>query len=337
MFLAASQDEPGRIYSVAPVMATDDTPLAVVEVSRDMSEVESLLDTLRWVLIAAGGLALVAASLASLWLGRQMAHPLHQIESATEVIAGGDFSRRVSVGGDDEIGRLAAGINTMAAELARLEAARSDFIARVSHDLRTPLTAIKGLVVNLQDSAPEGMQASLSTMDEQTDRLIRLVNDLLALARLRRGDLRLVRTEIDLGAVANSVVSLAKEKARRMGVTLTVTLPGSIPPVLGDADRLQQVMVNLLDNALKATPAGGAVGVQVAVQGHEVLFTVTDTGHGLTPDEAAHAFDPAFRGPRGGAGLGLSIAHDLVVAHGGRIWLENRPEGGADAGFALPC
>jgi signal transduction histidine kinase len=223
----------------------------------------------------------------------------------------------------------------MAADLARLEEARREFIARISHDLRTPLTAIKGLVVNLQDTAPEAMQASLSTMDEQTDRLIRLVNDLLALSRLQRGELCLVRAEIDLAAVARSAVSLASERARRLGVVLTINLPSPIPPVLGDADRLQQVVVNLLDNALRATPAGGTVEVRVVAEGNEVLLTVIDSGCGLTAEQAMHAFEPTFRGPGGGTGLGLTIARDLVAAHGGRIWLQNRPEGGAEAGFAL--
>ena len=337
LFVAGSKDQPGRAYSVSSLTASDGTPLAVIEVSRDMGEVESFLGTLRWVLFGAGGMALVAASLVSLWLGGQTARPLRQIESATEVIAAGDFSRRLSVGREDEIGRLAASINRMAAELARLEATRHEFIARISHDLRTPLTAIKGLVINLQDTAPETMQASLSTMDEQTDRLIRLVNDLLALSRLQRGELRLVRAQTDLAAVVYSAVSLASEKARRLGVALTADLSSPLPPVQGDADRLQQVVLNLLDNALRATPAAGAVKVQVAAEGEEIVLRITDNGRGLTSEEAAHAFEPTFRGPGGGAGLGLTIARDLVLAHGGRIWLQNRPEGGAEAGFALPC
>jgi len=337
LFLLASQDQPGRLYAARPVMAADGTTLAVVEVSLDVRETQAFLSTLRLVLLAAGGLALASALVASLLLARQMTRPLRQMESATGAIAAGDFGRRLAITSEDEIGRLAASINQMAADLARLEAARREFIARISHDLRTPLTAIKGFVVNLQDTAPAGMHDSLETMEVQTDRLIRLVNDLLALSRLQRDELHLRHTETDLAQVARSAVSLAAEKATRLGVSLSLVPPGSGSfLVSGDADRLQQVVVNLLDNALRATPAGGAVQVQLESAPHAISLTVVDDGRGLTSEEATRAFEPYYSGPGGGAGLGLAIAREIVAAHGGRIWLEPRPESGAEAGFSLP-
>jgi signal transduction histidine kinase len=336
LFLTARQDLPDRLYAARPVMSADGAALAVVEVSRDVSDVQTFLSVLRLVLAGAGGLALVAALIASLLLARQMARPLRQMETATRAIAAGDFDRRLAITRADEIGRLAASVNRMAADLAHLEAARREFIAKVSHDLRTPLTAIKGFVVNLQDVAPDELQPSLATMDEQTDRLIRLVDDLLTLSRLQRGDLHLRRAETDVAAVARSAATIAGEKARRLGIALSLDLADDLPPLSGDADRLQQVVVNLLDNALRATSAGGTVRVQAAASKDEVTLTVTDEGRGLTAEEAARAFEPYFRGPGGGAGLGLTIAREIVIAHGGRIWLKSRPEGGAEAGFALP-
>lgn len=336
LFLAASSDQPGRLYAARPVAANDGTALAVVEVSRDVGGMQAFLDTLRLVLAGAGGLVLIVSLVASLLLARQMTRPLRQVQATTQAIAAGDFSRRLNVASADEIGQLAASVNQMAADLARLQAARRDFIAKISHDLRTPLTAIKGFVVNLQDIAPGEMQPSLATMDEQTDRLVRLVDDLLTLSRLQRGDLRLHCVETDLVAVARSAAEVAGGKAGRLGVTLALDLPQDLPPVFGDADRLQQVVVNLLDNALRATPAGGRVHVGVGVRGNEIVLTVADTGQGLTAEEAARAFEPYFRGPGGGAGLGLTIAREIVIAHGGRIWLKPRSEGGAEAGFALP-
>jgi signal transduction histidine kinase len=336
LFLTTSYDRPDRLYTARPVLAADGSVMAVVEVSRDMGEVRSFLTTLRLALAAAGGLALLAALLASLLLARQMTRPLHQMESATQTIASGDFGQRLAVASEDEIGRLATSINQMADDLARLEGERREFIAKISHDLRTPLTAIKGTVVNLQDCAPDELQPSLALMEEQADRLTRLVNDLLALSRLQRGELRLRCAATDLAAVARSSAAIAGEKAQRLGVTLTLDLPETLPPVWGDADRLQQVVVNLLDNALRATPAGGTVQVQVAATGQEVTLTVTDDGRGLSAEEEAHAFEPHFRGPDGGAGLGLAIAREIVTAHGGRIWLKPRPGGGAEAGFVVP-
>ena len=348
LFLAASQDLPDRRYAARPVAAADGTVQAVVEVSRDVSDARTFLGTLRLVVIGSGAAALAVALAASLLLARRVIRPVHEVEEATRAIAGGDFSRRVVVTSEDEIGRLAAGVNQMAADLARLEATRREFIAKVSHDLRTPLTAIKGFIVNLQDSAPIETQASLTTMDEQADRLIRLVDDLLAASRSQRGELRLNRTTLDLAAAARSAVAVVSRKAEQSGVTLTLELPADLArqPVNGDADRLQQVLVNLLDNAVKATPPGGAVCLAVAAKAGEVLVTVDDDGPGVSPEARARAFEPYFRGPGGGgsprgraewgAGLGLTIAREIIAAHGGRIWLENLPEGGAEAGFALP-
>ncbi len=330
-----SYDQPHRLYAGRSVLAADGTVLGVVEVSRDVSDTQALLSTLRLVLVATGGLALGAALVASLLFARQMTRPLRDIESATRSIAGGDFSRRLEVTSGDEIGRLAASINHMAADLARLEGARREFIAKVSHDLRTPLTAIKGLVVNLQDVAPEETQPALATVDEQTDRLVRLVNDLLTLSRLQRGELCLHLAEVDLIEVARSATSLVAEKARRLGISLDLDLPDSLPPISGDTDRLQQVMINLLDNALKETPAGGTVHVRAAGSGSEASVTIADTGSGLTEEVSARAFEPYFSGT-GGTGLGLTIAREIIAAHGGRIWLKCHVNGGAEAGFALP-
>ncbi|HSJ57119.1 MAG TPA: HAMP domain-containing sensor histidine kinase, partial [Anaerolineae bacterium] len=297
--------------------------------------VEGFLDMARLVLAGAGVTALAASLAAGLLLVRQVARPVREVEAATRAIAAGDFERRLVARRDDEIGRLAKSVNQMAADLARLEAARRDFIARISHDLRTPLTAIKGLAINMQDAAPEEMVPALVMVDEQTDRLIRLVDDLLTLSRLQRGEMRLRRERVELAAVARSVTALALPQSERRGVSFEVALDPAAEPVVGDADRLQQVVVNLVDNALRVTEPGGHVRVTVEARVGETALVVTDDGPGLTEEEAARAFEPYARGVGGGAGLGLTIAREIVAAHGGRIWLRARDEGGAEAGFAL--
>lgn len=336
LFLAASQDKADRLYAAQPVVTLDGSMLAVVEISRSVAEMRTLLSTLQLVLLLSGTVALAAILMASFLLARRVTGPLGDMEAATRAIAKGDFARRLPVGSEDEIGRLAASINEMAADLARLEASRRDFTAKISHDLRTPLTAIKGFVVNLQDTAPDDMQASLQTMEEQVDHLSRLVTDLLTLSRLQRGELQLRCSETDLATIARSAVALISPKAERLGVTLALELPDCPAPVCGDTGRLQQVAVNLLDNALRATPAGGSAKARVTSTDSEVCLAIVDKGRGLSADEAARAFEPYFRGPGGGSGLGLTIAQEIVAAHGGRIWLVARTGGGAEAGFALP-
>jgi signal transduction histidine kinase len=180
------------------------------------------------------------------------------------------------------------------------------------------------------------MQSALITIDEQTDRLVRLVNDLLALSRLQRGELRLERTSVDLAQLARSTAGLVEPKAQRLGLAVRLDLPTQLPPVEGDPDRLQQAVLNLLDNALRFAPAGSTVQVSLAVGEGEIILRVLDDGRGLTADELEHAFEPYYRGAGGGAGLGLTIAREIVLAHSGRIWLRPRPEGGAEVGFSLP-
>ena len=335
LFLTGSLDQPDRLYTARRVPAADGTLLAVLEVSRDMGELESFLDTLRWILFAAGGVALGTALIVSWGLARQVTRPLRDMEAATRAIAGGQFEQRLAVDRADEIGRLASSVNHMAIDLARLEAARREFIARISHDLRTPLTAIKGFIVNLQDSAPASMQDALATMDEQADRLIRLVNDLLTLSRLQRGTMRLQPAGADLVAVARSAVSLAGAKASRLGVRLTLDPAREPVAIYGDSDRLQQVILNLIDNALRATPAGGTVRVLVATEADEAVLRVQDDGPGLTSVDRQRAFEPYYRGVGGGAGLGLTIAREIITTHQGHIWLRDRAAGGAEAGFSL--
>lgn len=341
LYLSPSSNQQDRQYVARPVLATDGSALAVVELSRDVSDRRAFLSTLRQILLSAGACAMVAFTVAGVLLVRQMTRPLTHIESATRAIATGDFERRVPVFTNDEIGRLAVSINQMAQDLARLEASRREFIARISHDLRTPLTAIKGFIVNLQDVAPDSLKESLVSVDEQTERLIRLVNDLLTLSRLQRGELRLTMDQIDLAAEAQSAIALIQDKAGRHGteVAMVASTTGAAAPgwnTWADADRLQQVILNLLDNALRATSAGGSVLVQVSGQEREVILTITDDGRGLTAEDSERAFEPYYRGEGGGAGLGLTIAREVIENHGGRIWLKARQEGGTEAGFSLP-
>ncbi|MBL7063857.1 MAG: HAMP domain-containing histidine kinase [Anaerolineae bacterium] len=336
LFLPVSRDLPARRYVARAVPSAGGQHLVVVEVSRDVSDLDEILGVLRLILIGAGGLAVVVVLVASLLLAQQMTRPLREMELATRAIAAGDFNRRLGVHRADEIGRLAASVEQMTADLARLEASRREFIAKISHDLRTPLTAIKGAVINLQDTAQDEMQPSLAMMDEQAERLIRLVDDLLTLSRLQRGELRLRRAEVDLRNVVRAAVDVAGGKAMRLGVALALDLPDRLPVVLADADRLQQVIVNLLDNALRVTPPGGAVEVRVTGGRDAVALSVWDQGAGLSDEVAGRAFEPYVRGPGGDTGLGLTIAREIVEAHDGHIWLKPRPEGGAEAGFALP-
>jgi two-component system sensor histidine kinase BaeS len=344
LFLPQHHDAPDRVYAASTVSGAGGEVIAVVEVSRDISERRTFLSALALILAVAGGLSLIGALIASSLLARQMGRRLGTMESATKAIAAGDFQQRVAVGSRDEIDRVGASINQMAADLERLESARRDFIAGISHDLRTPLTAIKGLIINLQDQAPGELQPTLHTMDEQADRLVRLVDDLLLRSRTQAGGIQVRLQVTDLVEVLQSAVAIIRRRFERQGIGLSVELQASTLPVRCDADQIQRVIINLLDNALKATPSGGDVEVKMSIRedtAHparepEVRVSVFDTGPGISKEVARRAFEPYYRLSGAGTGLGLTIAQEIITAHSGRIWLKPCPEGGTEAGFALP-
>ncbi len=229
----------------------------------------------------------------------------------------------------------------------QLDRLRTRFVSDVSHELRTPLTAIKGFVETLRNGAAEDpvtRDRFLETIEGETERLIRLASELLLLARADTGrlDLRLAPTKLDL-VVRRAIAQLAGRAALK---NLAITFPRSGAPVIAllDADRIQQVLINLLDNAVKFTLSGGTVSVSIRAAGQEALCTVADTGPGIPTDELPHLFGRFYRGDRSrargegqsGAGLGLAIARAIVDAHGGRIWVESKPPAGTAVSFTLP-
>ena len=269
VFTRPSRDLPYRRYAARPVMAGA-RPIGVVEVSRSTLDSERFLTSLGYILLIAILLAVMVCLLAGVLLARGLSRPIREIERATQRIASGDLDVRVDTRSDDEVGRLAQSINDMAERLQHLETARAQFISEVSHDLRTPLTAIKGMLVNLVDGARSDERPSLELAERETDRLIRLVNQLLDFARWRSGKLELVRRPVDVGVVAGDAVALSEARAIHRNITLGLEVPLGLPKVSADTDRLQRVILNLLDNAIKFTPAGGRVVLAAAQREAEI-------------------------------------------------------------------
>jgi signal transduction histidine kinase len=335
IFTRPSLDLPHRRYEARPVVVGERT-IGVVEVSRSTLPSEEFLTTLRRILASVIVVAVIVTLLVSLLLARQLSRPILDVERATRRIASGDLDVRLAAYPSNEIGRLAESINHMTGRLRSLEVARGQFISEISHDLRTPLTAIKGLLVNLVDSAQEDQRASLETAERETDRLIRLVNQLLDFSRWRGGRLQLNHSLVDMGQVAASAINLSEARARYRGVTMQADIPPDLPPISVDRDRLQRVIINLLDNALKFTSHGGEVTLGVARRGEEIEVSVQDSGRGMSQEEVQKAFEPYYRGEGGGAGLGLAISRAIVEAHGGRMGIESKRGEGTRVWFTLP-
>jgi len=275
----------------------------------------------------------------ALWTGGAHARRLGALARVARRIADGDFTARADVRGRDEVARLGHDVDRMAERLAALERARGEFVAKVSHDLRTPLTIIKGYAYTLERRAATPEDAvRLAVIGRESDRLAALVDDLLTLSQAGAGALRVTPAPFPVRELLDEVAERVGALAAGRGVELTVA---DSPPavVVGDRRRLAQVLTNLTTNATRHTPAGGTVELRAAVAADgAVELTVTDDGVGIDEAELPRllrAFEHAGRS--GGTGLGLAIAGELVHAHGGSLDLARRPGGGTVARACIPA
>ena len=294
-------------------------------------------------------LAALLAGAVGLALGGALAYgltrPLNQLTAATRAIARGDFAQRVPVSSGDEIGELARSLNTMAVALQDAERQRRSLTADVAHELRNPLAVLQGNLEALSDGvlppSPENLQPLLA----QTHLLTRIVEDLRTLSLAEAGQLTLQRVPTAPGQLAESVLARYAQLAQERQITLTLEAAEGLPAIAIDPQRIEQVLGNLISNALRHTPAGGRVICRVErahMSPGAVTMAVEDTGTGIPEDALSHIFDRFYRLDRGrarvdgGSGLGLAIARQLVVAHQGAIQAANRPEGGTVVSFSLP-
>jgi signal transduction histidine kinase len=269
-------------------------------------------------------------------LSRGMTSPLREMAAAAKAMARGDYTRRVRATSRDEVGELARAFNTMAADLAEVDTMRRDLVANVSHELRTPISALQAVLENLVDGVSAPDPETLTSMLRQTERLGRLVSQLLDLSRLESGAVPLQVTTFAARPFLDQVSADARDARRQVSgsaVPVTVDAPDGLT-VTGDLERVHQVVTNLVDNALRHSPAGGTVVVRAAASGDAVRLEVADDGPGIPPAEAGRVFDRFHRlddartSSSGGSGLGLAIARWIVELHGGAIRAEpNVPTG----------
>jgi signal transduction histidine kinase len=331
------------VYAAVPVVADGNIAgavyagLPVVELEEQIRHIRSFVG---WTVLA----TLLWAVLVSLLLARRIAGPIQEMQAATARIAAGDLGQRVPVRTADELGDLARSLNYMAAELERLDATRREFVADASHELRTPVANLAVAVEALCDTIPSPDPASAALLDavgQEVERLRSLVGSLLDLSAVESGRVHLHLVPVDLGDVAARVVESFRPRGAQQGVTLDQSGPPRGVRAHADSDRMEQVLSNLLDNALKFTPPGGRVTVTLGERRGQAYVWVEDTGPGIPADDLPHIFDRFFKADRSrsgrhGAGLGLAIARRLVVAQGGQIAAENRPGGGARFTVTLP-
>jgi signal transduction histidine kinase len=284
----------------------------------------------------------LAAVLVTLALSARILRPVERLTAAAQRMEKGDLAVRVPVESRDEIGQLAHAFNAMAGSLASQEQLRRNMVGDVAHELRTPLTNLRGYLEAARDGlvAPDG--ALVDNLYEETMLLSRLVIDLQDLAQAEAGQLTLVRQRAALEGIVEQAIAILRPRSDAKGITLTTELPSVLPLVDVDPTRVGQVLRNLLNNAVAHTPAGGTIAVSARAMAQEVVVSVRDNGTGIAPEHLPYVFDRFYRADKsrarqtGGAGLGLAIAKQLVIAHGGSITVESVLGQGSTFTFTLP-
>ena len=287
---------------------------------------------------AVAGVSLLVGFVATARAARRVARPVADVMDAADRVAAGDYAARVAEQGTRDTRRLARSFNQMVERLEASEAARKNLFADVAHELRTPLSVIRGNLEGIQDGLYPADAEHLGPAVHETAVMARLLEDLGTLSTAEAGALRLHRERSSPQQLVIDTVSAFRRHAGNGGVELTSDVAPGLPDLDVDPVRIREVLANLVQNAIRATPRGGTVTVAArAGRVDEVEFAVVDTGPGITPDALPHVFDRFVKSVQSrGAGLGLAIAKSLVEAHGGRIDAASEPGAGATIRFVLP-
>ena len=273
---------------------------------------------------------------------RSIVKPVREMSETAKRIAQGDFDQELSKMYDDEIGDLCDSINDMAKELGESEKLKNDFISRVSHELRTPLTAIKGWAETMQYGVPDRitLEKGMSVIVSESSRLTGIVEELLDFSKLQSGRLTMQMQKIDILAEVDEAIYMFKERAISEGKHLLYDEPEIMPPVYGDRNRLKQVFINVLDNALKYTPEGGMVGVQVYqdYKDNMIKIIVADNGCGIAAEDIPKIKDKFYKANQkvNGSGIGLAVADEIIKLHEGTLDIDSSPEVGTTVTVSIP-
>jgi signal transduction histidine kinase len=335
-----------QTMSLALPVLVEDQLVGVIYLSHPLSDIHIVLGDLRSRWISSTAIALVLSAIVGLILSGTITRPLKKLTKAANAVAQGHFDQNVQVKARDELGQLSRTFNDMTTRLRSARQMQVDFVANVSHELRTPLTAIKGMVETLRAGAvadPSVRDRFLMTVEGETDRMIRLVNDLLLLTRADSQALNLEREPIDMVEVVRTTIARMEPQAESRDVSVSIKEIPASPLAWVDRDRVAQVMVNLLDNAIKYSHPGGHIDVNIKILDDKFLWIqVEDRGIGIPAEVLPRIGERFYRSDRartradGGSGLGLAIADTLIRAHGGQLWIESQEGKGTIANFTLP-
>ncbi len=329
-----------KIIAISSIAPVNDESLVAVRLVASLTRVDGLIYTVVTMAVLAGIAIIFFMLLSGSYFISSIVIPVGEIGKTARKIAHGNFSTRLEKKNDDEIGDLCEAINYMAEELGNTDKMKNEFISSVSHELRTPLTAIKGWSETILDAGDdrETIQKGMRVIISETDRLSLMVEELLDFSRMQSGRLKLIIEKIDLLAELEEAVLMYTEKARREQLDFQYEERLEAAIVMADKNRLRQVFINIIDNAIKYSDAGGKIRILAAAEGDYFVVSVSDTGCGISPEDLPKIKQKFYKAnlTRRGSGIGLAVADELVSSFGGSIDVQSTLGEGTTVTIRIP-
>lgn len=341
VFLGENEGE--NILAVTIVVSRPSSTINALRFVSSLERVDDQLSVIMTISLAISLFLLVIVILMGAYFVKSICVPLAQISQTAKKLATGDFSERIPVTSRDEIGQLSTAFNDMANELENSEQIKNDFISSVSHELRTPLTAIKGWSETLAGGYdPETFSKGMKVIVGETTRLERMVEELLDFSRIQSGRFTMQMAVIDVIAELEDALLIYNDEAKKQNITLTYNEPEFMCAVNGDKNRLRQVFINIIDNALKYTESGGSVEVLAEMRQNKnqsfVVISVADTGVGIAAEDLPKVKQKFYKANNNkhGSGIGLAVADEIISMHGGALEVESEPGVGTTVTIMVP-
>lgn len=333
------RDRGQNILAVTTIIAKPTSNYSALRYVTSLEMIDNQIGSVMLVSLIVSAFILLVVALMGVYFVKSISVPLARIGGTAKKLAKGDFSERIPVTSNDEIGQLSSAFNEMANELENSEQIKNDFISSVSHELRTPLTAIKGWSETLEGGYdPESFQKGMKVITGETKRLEQMVEDLLDFSRIQSGHFSLQFTTMDVIAELEDALLIYNDKAKKENISLSYNEPEFMCAVMGDKNRLRQVFINIIDNALKYTEPGGSIDVVAEKNDSAVIVAVSDTGAGIAPEDLSKVKQKFYKAnkTKHGSGIGLAVADEIVTRHGGTLDIESELGKGTTVTIILP-
>ena len=331
-----------KILAVSAPISSMNSEFSSVRMVTSLTEIDNTIKSYTIAVMTICAVIIFIIIITGLYFAGSIVRPIRQISSIARTFAMGDFSVRIENNSNDEIGDLCTAINHMADELSNAEAMKNEFISSVSHELRTPLTAIKGWAETLMidgGGSPETMKKGVGVIVNETERLSQMVEELLDFSRMQNGHFTLQMANMDILAELGDAVLIYSDKARRESKEIIYNEPEMLPIVFGDKNRIRQVFINVIDNAVKYSSAGDTVTIKAFEENGKIIVSVADTGVGIKESDLAKVKTKFYKAnhTRRGSGIGLAVADEIVTMHGGSMDIASEGEGlGTTVTITLP-